>query len=209
MASKHTLTAEEVLWCKELKAALRGQGVPLPDSDFLLAQFAIISKGKTNEAVQRVQKYQSVVVGEYGYSTETAMQQAQGFLNKKWPSLVLPSKFVIDGHPTTCWDYAQFLPSKMQGESEWIALIQEWLLTMDASCADLDEVRAGATFVGLCRGLGWKNFNLEMEKRAAVIYQDSYPLRYHQFYMVDAGPILTAMMNICKVCTGRAARPRL
>jgi hypothetical protein len=54
--SRHTLTEVERVWCLELRAALLSEKTDHHFTDFELAQFAIIGKGKTSKAVNRVQK---------------------------------------------------------------------------------------------------------------------------------------------------------
>ena len=55
------------------------------------------------------------------------------------------------------------------------------------------------TMITQCKGMGWKNFSLELEHRAAVLYQDAIPCRFAAMPCVNAGPILRAMLALCKV----------
>ena len=50
-----------------------------------------------------------------------------------------------------------------------------------------------------CRGMGWKNFSFELEKRAAVLYQDAIPCRFDMMLMVNGGYLIRMMVALCKV----------
>lgn len=88
--AEHTLTSEEVTWCKDLKVALDFAGITPPDGgDFMLAQFSIIAKGKTDKAVQRIENYNRIIVNEFQYKTEEAVNsEACGYLNKQFPGMM-------------------------------------------------------------------------------------------------------------------------
>ena len=78
-------------------------------------------------------------------------------------------------------------------------MMLEMVLFFHCCSSDLNECRTGMTAITQCKGMGWKNFSLELEKRAAVLYQDAIPCRFAGMPCVNAGPILRAMLKLCKV----------
>jgi len=207
--SKHTLSAEELSWAADLKSALAAKGIPIPQPDLLLAQFALVGKGNTENAMKRVQKYQKVIEGEYGYRTGSAANSAaSGFMNSRWPGSFW-SAGVADGHPVLVHDAAKYKPGELKGDEQFRTLVQEWLLIMDACAADLDWARSGVVFVQSNRGVGWSNFSLEMEKRLAPIYQESYPLRFKRVHMVDNGPLVATFISLCKLFLSKKLQERI
>ena len=110
-SAPHMLTDEERGWCRALRAALNVHGVPVPSSDLLLAQFAIIAKGDVQKGVERVRKYQTEIVDKFGYTPEAA-EQAIGFMNGKWPGTLMPAHMHPEPrwHPTLCMDMTNYIP---------------------------------------------------------------------------------------------------
>lgn len=50
---------------------------------------------------------------------------------------------------------------------------------------DLDDVRAGCCMVQQAKGMSMKQMDIELEKKFSAIYQDSYPVRFHQMVLVE------------------------
>ena len=202
--SRWTLTDEELIWAKELKQALADSDVELPATDFELAHFAIVSKGNVKKGVKRVTNYNKLVKPEYSYTADEAAK-AIGFMNAKWPGMIPQCGKAPNGGPMLIADVNPYLPGDLkapktpEGAAEWKAMMLEMVLFFHCCASDLDECRRGMTMVTQCKGMGWKNFSLELEHRAAVLYQDAIPCRFAGMPMVNAGPIVRAMLALCKV----------
>ena len=141
MSSKHTLTPEENGWCRDLRDAMAAAKPPvtLPSEggDFLLAQFALIGKGQTSKALERVRNYNQHVVGGYKYSMQTcAASPAAGFFERKFPGMmyVVPN-IDRDGlsHPVMCFDVLGYEPDRLEGKEEFEFVFQEMFLMFDTS----------------------------------------------------------------------------
>jgi hypothetical protein len=50
-----------------------------------------------------------------------------------------------------------------------------------------------------CQMLGWHNFSLKMEEKAACIYQDCYPIKIKGMVLVNSPWIVNAMVRLVKV----------
>ena len=202
--SRWTLTDTETAWAKELKEALAKEGVDPPASDFELAHFAIVSKGNTKKGVKRVSNYNKHVKPEYSYTQEEAAQ-ALGFMNRKWPGVIPTCGKSPNGGPMLCCDVIPYVPGTLgspktpEGAAEWKSMMLEVVLFFHCTASNLDECRTGMTMITQCKGTGWKNFSLELEHRAAVLYQDAIPCRFAGMPMVNAGLIVRAMLKLCKV----------
>ena len=120
----HTLSPEELIWCRELKAALRRpDDKPLPNipqkddltaaerakvakfSDFRIAQFAIIAKGNIPKALFRVKNYIKHLIDVYHAPACDAEVQklAQdmelvNFFNRKWPGMITSGRKIAGGN---------------------------------------------------------------------------------------------------------------
>ena len=197
----HTLTAQEQTWARALRDALKAADVTLPaasESDMLLCQFAIIGKGKTEKAVERVKNYIKFVCGEYEFETNAAASNPAviGGMHRLWPSMMTftPNK---DGHPALWSDIKPYEPSLIT-EELYLPLFQEFLLIMDAMTCDLDEVRAGCIFGGQVGGMGLRHVNMELEKRGANLYQESYPIRFYSWPVVGANRLFRVVIKLMK-----------
>jgi len=208
VTSAHALTAEEAQWSRALKDALAAEGVVPPDSDFEIATFAIIGKGDLTKSVERVKKYNEVVRAQYAHTPEEGLR-AVGFLNRKWPGCMLAGAADAAGRPMIVCDVNPYVPAQLEGEAEWRAFFLEFVVLLEACTSDLDDCRNGCIFITQCEGMGWKNFSLEVEKRAAVLYQDAIPCRYHSLPMVNAGKILRVCIRICKAFLKQKLADRL
>ncbi|GMI01038.1 hypothetical protein TrLO_g481 [Triparma laevis f. longispina] len=210
--AEHTLTSEEVTWCKDLKVALDFAGITPPDGgDFMLAQFAIIAKGKTDKAVQRIENYNRIIVNEFQYKTEEAVNsEACGYLNNQFPGMMQPC-FQSPGSPITlASDVTKYIPGNVDWNNKtWKTLVNDFMLLLDANNCDLEEARKGTVFVQDLKGVGWKNFSAEVEKRATCLYQDNYPAKFKKFYMVDAGIIMNAILGICRLFVNKKLMDRM
>jgi hypothetical protein len=139
------------------------------------------------------------VRGGYGHTAEEA-RAASGFLNRKWPGFVVGCPADAAGRPVVVCDIDPYRPGELSGtEAEWRSFFLDFVSMVEALTADLDELRRGAVCITQCRGMGWRNFSFEVEKRGAVLYQDALPCRFHAMPMVDAGVVFRTCLRICKV----------
>ena len=185
-----TLSEEETRWTYELRGALAKEGIPEPPGgDFMLAQFAIIGKGNLKKELKRVKNFHKIVTEQFGYSTETATQQAFGFMNKKWPGMILAAGRDADGCQIIAMDMLAYLPKDLEGDEEIAHLFWEFLVLMEAMNADFDDVRKGCVFLMEAGGAGWHNINMEIEKRAAPLYQDAFPCKFKSMPTVNPGAL--------------------
>ena len=211
---RYTLTATELTWATELKQALIDAKVELPATDFELAHFAIVSKGNIKKGVNRVTNFNKLVKPEYSYTYEEGLK-AIGFMNAKWPGSIPTCGKAPNGGPMLTCDVNPYLPGELkpantpEGAAEWKAFMLEMVVFFHVCSSDLDECRKGAFFITQCKGMGWKNFSMELEKRAAALYQDAIPCRFAGMPCVNAGPILRAMLKLCKLFLKRKIADRI
>ncbi len=74
-------------------------------------------------------------------------------------------------------EYKAFDPTKLKGAEEWRTMMGAFYYLFQAMQADVESIRNGVVFAADCDKMGWKNFSFEVEKRAAELYQDAYPIR--------------------------------
>lgn len=212
--SRWTLTEEELGWCAELVAALAAENIMRPTPDLLLAQFAIVGKGDTEKLVERVKNYNKVIVCQYGYRTAAdhakAAEFSAGYNNRKWPGIFAPARPQLGGKSCVTMNIGVFRPATMENKEEIELCLADCLVLFECACHDLNEIRNGLLFVTQCSGLGWSNFSVEMEKLAAPMYDECYPIKVSDWdWMVDAPWIIKGMLKLCQMAMMKTDRVKV
>lgn len=198
-----TLTAEEAENALALKAKIIAAEDVDELSDFEIAQFAIVSKQDHGKAMARVRRLQEL---RRRYKVGSSLEDAQAsfaFIEDNSPGLCMGMGRTRNGCTALFTESKQFQRNgKVAGDEEGAAVFMSFVVHLLEACSsDLAAVRNGLVSVSLCHGVGWGNFNVEVERRGAEIYQDSFPIRMKAQYMLDPPFIMDAMMNIVKVRT--------
>lgn len=208
------ITEEERGWALAIKEALQKKDAELANSvtDFEYAHHAIIAKEKVAKALKRIKRLHAFrkdhgVPGGSIPNAERALQTIQQY-EASSPGYNLSfgkdTKENIDADGVggssyvVVWDFAAFLPANYQKPEDWQMCFAAFHYMLDAMQPDFSAIRAGIIVVSDAENLGWKNFSLEMEKHAAHLYQDAYPLRITKMIMLHTPTIFKAMYNLCK-----------
>lgn len=77
------------------------------------------------------------------------------------------------------------------------------------SATSLEEFDAGVVMITDCKGFGWKNFSLKLEKEFAWTYQEGFPFKAKSFLLYRAGPIMKAVIKMCKVFMSKKIQKRI
>jgi hypothetical protein len=89
-------------------------------------------------------------------------------------------------------------PKSLNGEEQQL-LIWEYMLSLESMNTDFDEIRAGCVMLMRCEGFGWKNFDLELEKRMAPLYQDAYPCTIRSLPIVNPSTFISVCLKLCRL----------
>lgn len=198
-----TVTGEEAENALALKAKVLAAEDVDDLTDFEIAQFALVSKTDHERAMKRVRRLQAL---RRRYSIGSTMEHVKAsfaFIEQNSPGLFLGMSTTKDGC-TALFNESQLFQrnGKIPVDDENIAAMMSFMVhLLEAVSPDITAVRNGLVSVSLCEGVGWGNFNMEMERRGAEVYQDSYPIRMKGLYMLDPPFIINAIMDIVKVST--------
>lgn len=201
------LSDEERGWAVAIKEAMIEEDEDLAKtiSDFEYVHHAIIAKDKPAKAVKRIhrldkfRKEHDIPVDASKFSADDAMTMIQAF-EAKSPGMFLSfgkDSAGIHGYLST-WNYTAFLPANYQEAADWKNCFAAFYYVFDAMQPDFDAVRSGIVMLADAEGLGWKNFSLEMEKQAAHLYQDAYPIRIQNITMLHSPTVFKAIYALCK-----------
>ncbi|CAB9516304.1 tocopherol transfer protein-like [Seminavis robusta] len=213
------LTEQETEWAHAIKEALASKDSELANkiTDFEYAHHAIIAKEKVDRALKRIQRLDTFrqehdIPPATEIHAEDALQMIQRF------SAICPGIYMAFGkhstinststegdgdakeesHYVSTWDYSAFLPVNIATPEDWKTCVASFYYLLDACHPDITAMRNGLVMLTEAQGLGWKNFSLEMEKRAAHLYQDAYPVRYQAMIMLHPPKIFEAMYALVK-----------
>eukprot|EP00041_Stephanoeca_diplocostata_P003061 m.31643 g.31643 ORF g.31643 m.31643 type:complete len:207 (-) comp14010_c0_seq2:676-1296(-) len=104
-------------------------------------------------------------------------------------------------HPTMAYHVEPYDPKllKAKGSDGVTSTCQEFIAIMEGLTADLDDVRAGCCMVQQAKGMSMKQMDVDLEKKFSAIYQDSYPVRFHQMVLVEGGLVIRWCMKLMKL----------
>lgn len=134
----------------------------------LTPQHRLIGKGKLDETVGRVKRYNEVISGEYGYkgANEALDTDSYGSCNKIFPGMMhMCAPQMTKQHPTMVADVRKYLPKRLNTEKGDIRnMMIDMMISLDSMSADLDDIRKGMCFVQQCQGMGMSNYSHKVEK---------------------------------------------
>lgn len=196
------LTAEEAANALALKDIIEAADDVDSLTDFETVQFSIVSKQDHEKAMKRVRRLQELRKRYNIGSTLGDVEASVFFVMQSSPGLFLSVGTDREGRAVATFNGTMYKArDSVKNVESRHHLMGFFVHLLEAMSSDVDAVRNGIVFVGMCEGLGWENFSFEAEKRVSEIYQDSFPVRMKAMYLLDPPFIMDAMMNIVKVHT--------
>uniref|UniRef100_A0A6U4Y0N7 CRAL-TRIO domain-containing protein n=2 Tax=Hemiselmis andersenii TaxID=464988 RepID=A0A6U4Y0N7_HEMAN len=202
----NTLSAEEEGWVSELLEACKAENVHVKGK-FEAACYVIVSKGDIKKAMTRLKKIRRIE-SEEGLD-QVDVQESWDFLDKQQPGCMQAVGLDDEGRVTMYMDYAAFHPGNIKTPQDWKYMMKAFFNLFDCMTATIEDVRKGTSFVAQCKGMGFSNFSLEIEKRFSHVYQDGYPMKFKLIMMVDPPTIINAIINLCKVFLSKKLMDRM
>lgn len=190
-SSQGQASSEELRRARLIKDKAIQNGLDIV-SDFEYLQHAIVAKEDLGKALKRIQRLQNF---RKQYKITTIENDRPLELFEKWNTEYSPMITGIglnpDGRPSLLADYKSFNPKILKTEDDWILMMKVFYYVFIAMQSDLRCIRNGIDFIADCEGISWENFSFEVEKRAADLYQGSYPVRINSNVMLDAPKIVS------------------
>jgi hypothetical protein len=202
-----TLTEEEKGWAMTIKNAIVEADAEFAKTitDLEYVQHAIVAKDKLSRALKRIRRLKEFK-REYGIDDHRTMEEIQAILLRFEE---LASGFFLgfgreeSGRYVVTVDYKCFEPQKFESPEDWKVLFAGFYYMLEATQPDITSVRAGMTMICESKGIAWKNFSMEIEKRGAALYQDAYPVRIKEMSILNAPAIMRVMYLACQPFLGK------
>jgi hypothetical protein len=205
-----TITEEEKGWAMIIKNAVVEAD---PDfsktiSDLEYAQHAIVAKDKLSKALKRMRRLKAFKE-EYGIDDDRPIKEVEAILQRFEE---LASGFFLgfgreaSGRYVVTMDYKCFEPKKFESPEDWKVLFAGFYYMLEATQPDISSIREGMGMICESKGIAWKNFSLEIEKRGAALYEDSYPVRIKEISVLNAPTIMRIMYLMCKPFLGKRVK---
>jgi len=190
------LSEEEKGWMKALEEAARAEGVKW-DSRFMLASFAIVTKGDVKKGLKRMKNWNKVSE-QYDFKN---VSEAEG---TKWMQENMGQFMVCVGTDKTGYNgygvhLGSFQPSVVKTDYDEKCIIRAVADNMRSNTPTLAHVRRGNFMFADMKGYGWANLSLSLDKKISSVYQDSYPIKVKRIFMVNPPSFLFALMELAKV----------
>ena len=196
------LTDEELAWVAALRRAVQAEAADVVAyaaslSLFEMAQYAIVSKGDVEKGCSRLRTMSSV-------HTELKLDEVDGaealaYMLEKWPSMFLVAAVDATGMPIWGMRYRDFAPKDVKSRPLWKMYMKTQLAFLDSMMCDLRAVRLGLEIVCDMAGMGWSNFDREVEERGTSVFQDGYPMKIHGFVLSDSPWWINALLAIARL----------
>jgi hypothetical protein len=105
-------------------------------------------------------------------------------------------------------DYRRLEARQLQSNESFAIVLRGFFYCMQASQPNLPAMRAGLLVLVDGQGVGWQNFSLKFEERAASLYVHAYPARIQRFVTMHVNLLLRLFWNLLKPLLSRTIRQR-
>ncbi|KAL1530067.1 hypothetical protein AB1Y20_000989 [Prymnesium parvum] len=198
------LTQKELEWIMATRDAVNAAG--LSCSNVLMVQLAIVTKGRTDRALRRLNKLkqweENPVVASmsreeaYKEANETSMVPEHGYC-----AAIRRAK---NGSIGFACDYASYRPSNLRLPVGILAVVA----TFEACSSSLADVRRGVTIVCNSKGVGYSNISPTAELAFAEMYVEGYPIRINRFVLVDVTVVARLLLRVLRKVLPRKLNQR-
>ena len=206
------VTPEEIQWAKALKEAAeddpRLDASAISDTEFL--QQALVSKADTAKALHRLgclQKFKEQYGIHLDGSHEDGMRDMRIF-QSTFPGFLLSMTELANHSTLLCCDHQHFLGAKATSPESHAIIMRGLFYLLQAGNHNIPAIRAGWTLLGDGKGMGWKNFSLPVEQKAAGLYGKAYPVRIQRIIIMNANPLVVFLYNIIKLFLTKKVREK-
>jgi len=93
----------------------------------------------------------------------------------------------------------QFDPSLIKTEQDWRYVVKTITLNLHAANPTISHVRNGIANIAKMTGVGFKNISPSVERKMSAVYQDAFPVRIKEIYMVDPPSILHWILKVASL----------
>ena len=209
-------TEKEREWAIAIKHAAQEdaeiQEEVVTDLEYL--HHAVIAKDQVHKALKRIKRMQKFK-DDYGIkldgSYEEGMRDITAFLAAH-PGFVLSLAVLPqDQSIVLCCDYGNFQASSHHtrfDDENFAITLRGWFYFGQASQSNLAAMRAGVSTIVDVQGTSWRNFSLEMERRAAALYSHAYPIRIRQMVEMNCNIIVRAFFQFAALFQSKKVRER-
>ena len=182
-------------------------------ADFEFVQHAIIAKDNVAKALMRIKRLQAFK-GRYGILMDGAVDDGLRDViafDQSFPGFTLGiGHNDKDGTQLLCYDFSKYKAHSInKGDEGYAVCMRAFFYALQASQCDFDAIRAGVRVLGDFGNLGWENFSVQAEKRAASLYSNCYPMRIKEMAMMNCNALIRVFYKLLKVFLSEKARQAL
>ena len=194
-------TEQEIGWARAIKEAVEKDDNLQPLTDYEYIQHAIVAKEKVHKALTRIQRMQTfrktyAIPGEG--TVEDATQRLENVC-RLHQGLFLSMGQDTKGRTVWTGDFSKFHAKSLKTGQDWKDMMGSFYYIFQAMQHNVSSVRNGVVWVAHTHRVGWNNFSLELEKRAASFYSHCYPFRIQQMTMLDPPRVVHLMYALVKI----------
>lgn len=110
------------------------------------------------------------------------------------------------GFYVLCYNFAMYKCHHLDSHEGFSICMRCFFYSLQASQPNFASIRAGVQILGDFEGLGWNNFSIEGEKRAAQLYSNCYPMRLTAMAVMNANVLIRMFYNVLKLVLPKKVR---
>mmetsp|Transcript_46980 Transcript_46980/g.110646 ORF Transcript_46980/g.110646 Transcript_46980/m.110646 type:complete len:269 (-) Transcript_46980:135-941(-) len=196
MTDSNELLPEEREWVHALDIAAREAGLTAPNK-YWLCMFAIQAKGDVKKALKRIANWQKIEE-EYKLS-QVSSEAASNWARATFPNIMFCVGKNKEHQHCMGMRPSWFDPKKLKTEEDWRLYLKNIALNLQSMSPTLSHVRRGMCSIVDQKGAGWANFDRAVEKRKSLLYQDAFPIKVKQAFVVNPPFLVSMLFKIAKL----------
>jgi len=193
---------------RKIEAACAKEGIKI-QSHWTLYKMVSVVKGDVEKAVRRFKAMRECM--DRFKVDEVDSMRAYDVVQRSLPGSY--AGFIgrdLQGRHTCFVNAAKFYPSIMLSDPYVEQCFMRVMVDcMDAVATKVEDVERGISFVQFAKGVGYKNFSMQMEKDFAWMYQDGFPVHIKLIAMVDGNIFLRSIIKLCRVFLSKKMQERI
>ncbi|CAB9526068.1 expressed unknown protein [Seminavis robusta] len=180
------LSKREIRWALAIKAAVvdsnkakqeEGEDELIELTDFEYCQYALVTKGDVEDALERIEKMQAFREEYQIHDTaEEGMEILRAFTIQQPWFMVSVDYNPTNGHFIAVYDYAKLKPAAVDYPEDWRIWLGGLYYLFQICQSNLVACREGLVHIAECEGMWYNNFSMDFMSRNWYHLMGHYPL---------------------------------
>jgi len=196
MCVGNEISDEEKEWMRKIDEAVKAEGL-MVENRFMLAAYAIVSKGDVAKALHRIRNWNRIVTTHR--INETSEKEATQWFKVNMVDVFYSVGRDAEGMTGYGIRNGNFRPDKVVTDDDLRCFLRGLSDNLKSNTMTIEDVRRGSFFMGDMSTMAWENFNLNLQKKMVGVLQDSFPIKLKRLVFVNPPSFIWALIKIMSV----------